>query len=121
MYSDSKISTYRILAATLSAAAILDRIKGPAGAVGRLIDLQVLVTTTTTTNPNTIDVGLLGDVAAYGTHTTPVTVADLGANGIVRGATEKIPADSVIEISTNGECVAGVGDITVMIDWNHPG
>ena len=117
-YSDSKVTAHKFPAATLSTAAILGRIQGPAGARGRLIDVSMIITTATTSASNTLDVGLVGDVDAYGIHTTPVTAVNLGANGMVRGATEKIPADSIVEISTNGECVAGAADITIFIDWD---
>ena len=116
-YSDGFTAAYRFPAATLSTAAIIGRIYPPAGKSGRLLDVQVVVTTATTGFVNTLDVGSTGVVDAYGTHTTPIASINDGANGITRGVTDAMPEDTMIEVSTNGECTLGAGDVTVWINW----
>ena len=116
-YSDGFTAAYSFPAATLSSATIIGRIYPPAGKSGRLLDVQTVVTTGVTDAANTVDVGSTGVVDAYGTHTTPISSANAGANGITRGVTDAMPEDTVIEVSTNGECTAGAGDVVVWINW----
>ena len=88
-YSNSTVSaTYRFAAATLSTAAIIGRIIGPAGMEGQLIDVSTVITTGVTTTANTLDVGTTGDVASAGTLTTAISAADAVDNGavVVEGA-----------------------------------
>jgi predicted RecA/RadA family phage recombinase len=116
-YSNPTSAVYRFPAATLSTAAIIGRIVGPAGKSGRLIDIGNVVTTGVTVAANTIDVGLTADVDAFGTLSVPVSSAGAVANGMTRGTDDDIPADTVVEVSTNGECTAGAGDVLVTIEW----
>lgn len=124
-YSNPQTAVYRFPAATLSSAGIIGRIIGPSGKQGRLIDIGCVVTTGVTVAANTIDVGLTADVDAFGTLTVPISAANAVSNGMVRTDTDgdgvyddvDIPADTVVEVSTNGECTAGAGDVLVMIDW----
>lgn len=116
-YSNPQTMLYRFPAATISAAAVVGRIIGPSGKEGRLVDIGFVTTTGVTVAAGTIDVGLTADVDAFGTLTVPVQAANAVTNGMVRGTDEDIPADTVIEVSANGECTAGAGDILVAIDW----
>jgi len=117
-YSNGHTCVYRFAAATLSTAAIIGRIMGPSGKQGRLIDISDVVTTGVTAAANTTDVGLTADVDAFGTLSTPISSANAVHNGMTRGATNIIPADTVVEVSTNGECTAGAADILVAIEWS---
>jgi predicted polyphosphate/ATP-dependent NAD kinase len=65
----------------------------------------------------TVDVGTAGAVAAYATQTIPITAIDTGVNGNVSVANHVIPAGTLVEVSANGECTAGAGDLLVIIDW----
>lgn len=116
-YSNPQTVTYRFPAATLSTATVIGRFIGPSGKQGRLVDIADIVTTDVTAAANTTDVGTAADPDAYGTLTTPIAVADLGHNGMVIGATTTLPADTVAEVSTNGECTAGAADVLVTVDW----
>lgn len=116
-YSNPTTCCYQFPVETISAAAILQRIIGPSGLQGRLVDIGFVTTTGTTDASSTIDVGLTGDVDAFGTLTVPIQAAAAVTNGMTRGTDEDIPADTVLEVSANGECTAGAGDIIVVIDW----
>ena len=116
-YSQPSSALYKFPAATLSTAAIIGRIQAPAGKRGRVADISVVTTTGTTVAACTIDAGVTGDVASFGTQTVPITAINLGVNGYVPVAGHEIAAGDLIEISANGECTAGAGDVSVLIDW----
>ena len=116
-YANPTTVGYRFPAAVLSSAAIIGRIQAPDGKKGRVVDVSVVTTTATTANPCTVDVGTSGAVAAYATQTIPVTAVNLGVQGNVSVYNHEIPEGTLVEVSANGECTAGAGDLTVIIDW----
>ena len=116
-YSTPTTATYRFPAAVLSSAAIVGRIQAPAGMRGRVVDVSCVTTTATTVAACTVDIGTSGAVAAYGTQTIPVTAINLGVNGFVGVAQHEIPEGTLVEVSANGECTAGAGDLLIIIDW----
>lgn len=118
-YSDPITCTYRFAAATLSSAATVARLQGPAGKSGRLIDMVVVTTTATTAASTALSIGTEADTDAYGVLTVPVTAIKLGVSGVVDTAatTTILPADTVVAIATDGGCTAGAGDISVTISW----
>jgi len=116
-YSTPTTATYKFPAATLSAAAIVGRIQAPSGMKGRVVDVSCVTTTATTVAACTVDVGTAGDEAAYATQAIPVTAINLGVNGNTSVAGHEIPEGTLVEVSANGECTAGAGDLTVIIDW----
>lgn len=116
-YSNPITTTYRFATATLSSAAIVGRLVGPSGKEGRLIDVACVVTTGVTDAAVTVDVGLTADVDAFGTLSVAIGAANTVANGMTRGTDNDIPADTVVEVSANGECTAGAGDLLVTIAW----
>jgi hypothetical protein len=115
-YSNPTSITYRFPAETLSTAAIMGYIQGPAGLAGRVVDIAYIVTTGITVAANTVDLGVTGDVDQFATLTQDIAAANLGGNGAVI-TDDEIPADTVLELSTNGECTAGAADMLVTIDW----
>ena len=116
-YANPKTSVYTFSAAVLSTAAIIGRIQAPSGLKGRVADVSCVTTTATTAASCTVDVGTAGAVAAYGTETIPVTAINLGVNGYAAVSQHEIPEGTLVEVSANGECTAGAGDISVTIDW----
>jgi len=116
-YSTPTTATYRFPAAVLSTAAIVGRIQGPIGLKGRVVDVSCVTTTATTVAACTVDVGTAGAVAAYATQTIPITAINLGVQGSVMVAQHEIPEGTLVEVSANGECTAGAGDLLVIIDW----
>ena len=116
-YSNPTSCTYRFPAATLSSAAIVGRIVGPAGMTGRLVDVASVVTTGVTVAAVTVDVGTTGAVASAGTATIGISSANAVDNGAVLVEEHVLAADTVVEVSANGECTAGAADLLVTIDW----
>ncbi len=116
-YSETNPHTYRFPAATISTAATVGRLIGPAGKSGRLIDVAFVVTTGVTVAAGTVTVGTEADVDAYGSLTVPISAANSGTNGVTLTSTVVLPANTVVAIAAGGECTAGAGDILVTIDW----
>jgi len=116
-YSNPTTATYRFPAATLSAAAIVGRIVGPTGLQGRLVDVASVVTTGVTVLPVTVNVGTTGAAASAGTATIPVSAINAVSNGAVGVVGHVLAADTVVEVSSGGECTAGAADLLVTIDW----
>jgi len=118
-YDNPIITTHNVNAATLSTAAELMQIAGPAGKQGRVIDVTCVVTTGVTVAANNINVGSTTDGDAYATLEVPISAADAVANGatILSDDDNLIPADSAVVVATGGECTAGAGSVTVVIAW----
>ena len=93
-------------------------IKGPAGMDGRLVSVSTTITVATTVAVTLITVGSQADGDAYGTHTVPIGVAEVSQNVLVRGVTDRIPADGLVTVNGNGGATAGDGNIHVMIEWS---
>jgi hypothetical protein len=108
---------YRFPAATLSTAGVIGRIQAPSGMKGVVVDVSCVTTTATTVAACTVDVGTSADPDAYGVQTIPVTAVNLGVNGFDDVFNHEIPEGTLVEVSANGECTAGAGDITVIINW----
>lgn len=117
-YGNGISALYRFPAAALGSAAVVGRIKGPAGAEGRLISVASVITTTTTggTAP-VVSVGNSGDPNAYGDHTIPLAAANTGQNALVRGVDNRIDADDDVEVSSDGGPTSGAADLLVLIEW----
>ena len=113
------LRTYRFAAATVSAAAVIGRFIGPAGKVGRVIGFESIVTTGVTVAAAAIDI----DTAAglTGPFTTSIPASSAGA-GLAATAAElkagaELPADTVVEISSDGGATAGAADLIVTVQW----
>lgn len=116
-YSNPTNTTYRFPASSVTSAATLGRIIGPAGLNGRLLDIGYVVTTGVTVAPSNIRVGSTGVNNAYGSIVVPVAAVDTAGNGMARGATVEIPKDTPVLIGSAGGATAGAVDILVTIDW----
>ena len=116
-YGNGISALYRFPAAAINGAGIFGRIKGPAGAEGRLISVSSVITTTTTVGPAVVSVGNSGDANAYADHTIPVAAAPTAQNAMVRGVANRIAADDDVEVSSDGGATVGVADVLVLIEW----
>jgi hypothetical protein len=118
-YSENGLTAHNFSALTVSTAAEIARAYGPTGAKGRLVDIAFVETTDVTVADCTVQVGTAADPDAYGTLTVPFagSVGD-GVNGMVRGVTGEITADTEVLITAGGECTAGAGDIILYIQWS---
>lgn len=127
-YDDADSRTYRFPALTLSAAAIIGRIIGPVGKVGRVRGIEYVITTGVTVAAALVSVGVNGAVLPASVS-VPVLAATLGgaqtdAEVKAAGAAEvagvndvELTADTIIEISSDGGATAGAADIIVQVDW----
>lgn len=118
-YHDPIYTTHNVNAATLSTAAELIQLVGPAGKRGRIIDVTCVVTTGVTVAANSINVGTVSDGDAYATLSVPISAADSVANDatILTDDDNLIPANSAVVVATGGECTAGAGSVTVVVAW----
>lgn len=116
-YSNPTCAVYRFPATSMTAAATTNYIIGPKGKAGRLVDIGYVVTTGVTVANSSIVVGKSGTTNAYGTLTVPVAAANSVGNGMTRGATTEIAADSAVFVGSGGGATAGAADILVTIEW----
>lgn len=118
-YSQPLVLSYTTRAAALDTSGEIINVAGPAGYVGRLIDVAVNVTVEVTGSDTTLQVGSADDADAYGTLAVPATAAD----GVVNGATvltdddNLIPADGEVVVTCDGGATAGDGTVTLVIAW----
>jgi len=115
-YSNAFTAAHRFPAIDM-AAAFLGFIKGPAGMEGRLVGVGSTITVDTTTTATIFVIGNSVDPNEYGTHTVPIGVAEVSQNVLVRGVSERIPADTQVEVAGNAGAAAGDGDVIVYIEW----
>ena len=113
------LRTYRFEAETLSAAAVLQRFQGPAGKRGRVVGFEYVVTTTTTTAAAAITVDT--NAGLTGPFTGSVPVATAPAAGAATAAQLKagaeLPADTIIEVASDGGPGAGAADLILTVQW----
>lgn len=116
-YSNPTTCTYRFPAVSVTAAATLGRLIGPAGMKGRLVDIGYVVTTGVTVAASNLIVGVATDTDAYGTLAVPIAAANAVGNGMTRGATTELPADTLVTVGSAGGATAGAVDALVTIEW----
>lgn len=116
-YDNGLRQTYRVAAATLSAAANLLSLAGPAGKTGRIESAVALVTTGVTVADCTVQFGTDADADAYGTLNVPIAAADEIHSTLVNGVTENIPADTLVRVDAGGEATAGAADLIITVVW----
>ena len=127
-YDNADSRTYRFPAATLSAAAVVGRIAGPAGKLGRVRGIEFLVTTGVTVAAALVTVGVNGAVLPA-SISVPVTAVNLGGGQTdaeikaagadqVAGVNDvELTADTTIEVASDGGATAGAADLIVQVDW----
>lgn len=116
-YSNPDVANYRFPAATLTSAAVVGRILGPAGKSGRLVGISTIVTTGVTVAAASVELGVAADTDKYGSASVPVSSANAGVNTVTAGTEHVIPADTVLDVYTDGGATAGAADINVTIAW----
>jgi len=116
-YSDAISATYRFPAVSVTGAATLARIVGPAGKEGRLVGLSHVVTTGVTVAASNLIVGSAGDTDAYATAAVPIAAANAVGVTFTRGVETIIPADTAVLVGSAGGATAGAVDALVSIEW----
>lgn len=119
-YANPLTVGYRVKAADLTSAGLIDRIVGPKGMRGVVAGIQSVVTTGVTGSGSSIsvssDVG--GEVITpYAELKIPVSSANAVGNDYTPGPDHEIAADEVVDISSSGQSTAGAADVTVIINW----
>lgn len=121
-YDSPLRETYRFPAATLSSAAVVGRLIGPAGRVGRVVNVSHVVTTNVTVAAAAVTVGNNGEASPV-THTVPISSANAAAaiardDSTLLGQGETyLAADTLVEVASDGGPTAGAADLIVTIDW----
>mgnify|MGYP001821412841 CR=1 FL=1 len=112
------LRTYRFSALTVSGGAVVGRVQGPAGKVGRVVGFEYILTTGVTVAAAGITVGENGAAAPF---TTSMPIAAINTGGAATKAQLKagseLPADTVIEIADDGAATAGAADIALTVQW----
>lgn len=117
-YSENGLTAHRFSALTLSTAAVIGRIYGPAGAKGKVVGVSTIVTTAITAAATTVKIGTASDDDAFGTLTAPISSVNAGANVVVDGVDSDVAADTMILVTAGGESTAGAADVVVYIQWS---
>lgn len=98
-------------------ASVKHRVQGPPGSTGRLVGMCGVISTTLTGSNSLIRVGSAADPDAYGTLTLVAGAVGVAVATFTRGVLERIPADAVVQIDSDGGSTAGAADLTIDIDW----
>jgi hypothetical protein len=121
-YSNGIQTSHTIVGMDFTGAAAEDLVlAGPKGLTGRVTSIVALVTTDVTVAASSINVGISGgDLDAYATAPVAIAAADaVTGNVVAAGASgNRIPADTKFAISNGGGSTAGVGNVTVTIEWS---
>jgi len=118
-YDSGQEISYRFAAATLTAAAVVGRLIGPAGKIGRVTSLTSIVTTGVTVAAAVVDVDTVAGITTPVTLTVPISSANAGASATkaVVDASTELPADTVVQVSSDGGPTAGAADLVVTVTW----
>jgi len=113
------LRTYRFPAETISSAAVLQRIIGPAGKRGRVVGAEYIVTTGVTAAAPAITVDTNAGLTSPFSMSVEVASADTGgaATAAELKAGAELPADTVIEIASDGGSTAGACDLIFTVQW----
>ena len=115
-YDNPQSSTYSLLGKTLSSAATMGRIAGPAGKTGKVRNITYSITTATTVAATIISVGITGTLGKFATASVPIVTADNAGEATLTQVADISVGESIL-VSTGGESTAGVGDVFVTVDW----
>ena len=119
MYDNPIYQTYTLAASAIDTAGTKLSVVGPAGTKGRLVSIGSVVVNDVTVAASTVNVGITGTLAKYGTLSVPISSAAAVANAatISTSDSNEMPADTAVLISAGGEATAGDADLTVTIAW----
>lgn len=111
--------SYRFETLTLSSAATIARLSGPAGREGRVLAITGVITTGTTTNPTVVTVDTVAGLTNPPSVSVPVLSADapFGSTQALTEGADALPADTEIILVTDGGAATGAADVTVTVGW----
>lgn len=113
--------TYRVAAADLTGgAAVLSRIQGPPGARGRVQFLQTAVTVAVTGSNAAVLLGTNSDTDQFLSFSVAIAAAgELSTSQQTDVKSIALPADTVLELGTDGAATEGEADILLSIAWER--
>ena len=122
-YDNAIRETYRFPAAAVDTAGVFGRFIGPSGKTGRVVNISHIVINDITVAAAVVDVDTNAGLTTPAQHTIPVSSANAGAsatpgnvtNGLA--AASELPADTVVEVASDGGATAGDADVIVTVDW----
>jgi len=111
--------TYRFAALTVSAAAVIGRIQGPAGKIGRITGFEYNLTTGVTTAAAAITLDTNAGLTAPFATTMPVAAINTGGAATLAQlkAGDELPADTIVELASDAAAGAGAADVIITINW----
>jgi len=111
--------SYRFPAASLTSAAVVGRFIGPAGKVGRVKSVSSIVTTGVTVAAAVVDVDTVAGITTPVATTIPISSANAGLSATKAeiDASTELPADTVVQVSSDGGPTAGAADLVVVVNW----
>ena len=118
-YTNPVNVSYTLSASAIAAASVKLSVVGPKGLKGRLVGISAVITTDTTVAASVIQVGVSGTAAKHGSLSVPVAVADSAYNDatLLTDQDNEMPADTAVEIASDGGSTAGAADLVVVIAW----
>jgi len=111
--------TYQFMSAALDTGAIFGRLQGPAGKIGRITGVEWHVVAELTTNPTSVTFDTAAGLTTPVDVTVPATAINLGGSATAAelAAGDELPADTIVECTSDGGAAAGDADVTVTIQW----
>jgi hypothetical protein len=111
--------TYRFAAAALETGAVVGRLQGPIGKIGRVVGFEYVLTAGVTDAAVNVAVDTNAGLTTPFSVEIPILAINLGgaASRAELAAGDELPADTVAEIQAGGECTVGDGDLIVTIVW----
>lgn len=118
-YSDPIQETIRLDAAAVAGGGVLKTFFGPRGKTGRILAFHGRTTTAFTVADSVVSIG--PNAASKFDSTIEFTGSGIGdqlvATDAEMAAAQNLPADTAIEISSDGGSTAGAADLVVVIGW----
>ena len=116
------LRTYRFPAITISAAAVVGRLIGPAGKRGRVIGAEYIVTTGVTSAAGVMTIDTNAGLTSPFSFSVEVASANAGGSATrtelaAQDVDAELPADTVVEIQAGGQPAAGAIDLALTIQW----
>lgn len=113
------IRTYSFMAAAIDTIGVFGRFQGPAGKLGRVIGVEYHLVAATTVAASNLDFDTVAGLT--GPCTVNVPIASINTGGAATAAELKagaeLPADTIVQCSSDGGSTAGDADVHVTVQW----
>jgi hypothetical protein len=111
--------TYQFMNAAIDTAAIFGRFQGPAGKVGRITGVEWHLVAATTTAATAITFDTAAGLTTPVSVSVPVAAINLGGSATEAELAlgDELPADTIVECTSDGGAAAGDADMTITVQW----